>query len=127
MKKMLEDRSGPGVRLDLAEMTRQLRVDGIRATADYALGTIVVSWGELPPVSWDEARRFLTRSGSGQPVTEAGVLVAWAACPASEVDAPAPALQDAIDVLAPPARTSSTARAGRQRNPPSSRPRRRAC
>ncbi len=105
MKKMLEDGTAPALMLELAQMTRRLRDAGIRATADYTLGTLVISWGEPPKVDIERIAQSLATQSGGESVPDDSVLVAWAGSPRSEVDALTPALQDAMDTIAPYART----------------------
>jgi hypothetical protein len=104
MCKMLDDGTAAAVMLELAQMTRRLRDAGIRATADYALGTLVISWGAPPKVDTEGIRQSLASQSGGEPVPDDSVLVAWAGSPRSEVDALTPALRDAMRTIAPYAR-----------------------
>jgi len=101
MKQMHSGETAAAVMMELAQMTKQLRDAGIRATADYALGTIVVSWGKPAEVDIDAISQSLAGRLGGQPVPGESALVAWAGLPASEVDTLTPALQHAIDIIAP--------------------------
>jgi hypothetical protein len=123
IKAMEPDAAGT-VMLELAQMTRALRDSGIRATADYILGCVVVSWGRPPRVSLDEIRDDLASRSDGNPPSDDVVLVTWAGSPRSEVDALGGALQDAARAIAPAYPSPGTARRGRPQAPGSEMPRR---
>lgn len=88
------------VTLELAKVTRALRNAGIRATADYILGCIVVSWGRPRQVTLDEIRQDLAVRSGGEPPSDDVALIAWAGSPRSEADALG-SLQKAADAITP--------------------------
>ena len=124
MEAMAPDGTAAAVMLELAQMTQVLRAAGIRATADYRLGTIVLSWGAPRAPDIDGIRRSLAGSGE-EPIADDVVLVTWAATPASEADALTPALEAAADAISPgrPARTPGAVRSSRRSRPPTPPPR----
>ena len=123
IKAMEPDAAGM-VMLELAQMTRALRDSGIRATADYILGCIVVSWGRPPRVSLDEIRDDLASRSDRNPPSDDVVLVTWAGSPRSEADALGGALQAAAHAIAPAYRSPGTAGKRRAQAPGSLTPRR---
>ena len=122
MKKMRSDGTAAAVMLELAQMTRQLREGRIRATADYGLGTIVVSWGAPQEADLDGVRQSLASRAGGRPVSDEAILIAWAALPDSEVDGMTGALEDAKAPITPLAGTRGAAAGRRRPPPPTSRP-----
>ncbi len=103
LRAMDSDGTEIAVMLELARMTEGLRKAGIRATADYTLGSIVVSWGKQPGVDAGEIRRDLARRSGTEAaaVPDESVLIVWAGSPHSEVDALGPALQEGLRAIAP--------------------------
>jgi hypothetical protein len=122
MKAMEPDGGTASVMLELAQMTRALRAAGIRATADYILGCIVVSWGRQPQVSLDKIRQDLASRSDGKPPSGDVALVTWAGSPRSEVDALSGALQDAAHAIASAYRSPGPARNVRAQGPGSQPP-----
>ncbi len=116
---MHSDGTAAGVMLEIALMTWWLRDAGIRATADYDLGTLVVSSGGPPNIDMDELRQSLSSRAAGNPVPDESALLAWAGLPASDVDGMTPALRDVIGAIAPSASAlTRSAETGRRRAEP---------
>ena len=115
MKAMTSDGTGAAVVLELAQMTRALRDGGIRATADYGLGTIVVGWGRPRKPDIDEIKRSLAGRSGGEPVPEDLALITWAARPPSEADALTSALSDAVGAISPAYAAGTRGAAGNSR------------
>jgi hypothetical protein len=115
MNAMAADGTAAAVVLELAQMTRALREAGIRATADYTLGAIVISWGKPPNPDTDEIRRSLVGASGEEPVSEDAVLISWAAQPRSEADALTAGLQAATAAIAPGYATPARGSAGASR------------
>jgi hypothetical protein len=109
LRAMRSDGTEATVMLELARMTERLRKARIRATADYVLGCIVVSWGRQPEMDINQIRQDLASRSGIEAVSDDSVLIAWAGSPHSEVDALTPALQQAIGAIAPAYRSPGPA------------------
>lgn len=79
------------MRSELVNVTYELRKAGIRATADYRWGTVVVSSGEPQPLKMTAFRN------TGNP------LLGWAAAPLSDVDMVTPVIMNGAAAAAPSA------------------------